>query len=68
MNNTVSTYGVSSTLEITNVVGYYSGMYCCVAINIAGKTTSVYGNLSVKGKSIIQYLFWVQLFTAFLHV
>ena len=58
VNNTISTNGVSSTLEITNVVGYYGGMYCCVAINIAGQTTSVYGNLSVQGKSIIQYLFW----------
>ena len=57
VNNTVSTNGVSSILEITNVVGYYSGMYCCGAINLAGQTISVYGNLSVQGKSIIQYIY-----------
>ena len=56
VNSTVSTNGASSILEITNVVSYYGGMYCCVAINIAGQTTSVYGNLSVRGKSIIWYL------------
>ena len=43
--------GVSSTLKITNVVGYYDGMYCCVVNNVAGQTTSKYAKLSVKGMS-----------------
>ena len=54
VNNTISTNGVSSILKITNVVGYYGGLYCCVAINTAGQTTSVYANLSVQGIYIIQ--------------
>ena len=54
VNNTISTNGVSSILEIANVVGYYGGLYCCVAINIAGQTTSIYANLSVQGTCIIQ--------------
>ena len=44
------TNGVSSIIKIKNLVGYYSGMYCCVANNIAGQTTSNYAKLSVKGK------------------
>ena len=44
------TNGVSSTIKIKRIVGYYSGMYCCVANNIAGQTTSKCAKLSVKGK------------------
>ena len=49
--------GVSSTLKITNVVGYYDGKYCCVANNIAGETTSKYANLSVKGMLMHLYVY-----------
>ena len=51
VSNIKFTNGVSSTLKITNVVGYYDGMYCCVVNNIAGQTTSKYAKLSVKGMS-----------------
>ena len=50
MSNTNATNGVFSILKILKISGYYDGMYCCVAINIAGETTSKYANLSVKGK------------------
>ena len=51
VSNSNFTNGVSSILKITNAVGYYDGMYYCVANNIAGgQTTSKYAKLSVKGK------------------
>ena len=40
--------GLSSTLKIINIVGYYSGQYYCVAENEAGKTTSQTANLHVQ--------------------
>ena len=42
--------GVSSILKIKKIVGFYDGMYCCVASNIAGQTTTKYAKLSVNGK------------------
>ena len=51
--------GVSSTLKITDVVGYYDGTYCCIANNIAGETTSKYANLSVKGMLMHLYLYLI---------
>jgi len=42
--------GVISILNITNIAGYYGGMYCCVATNKAGQTISKYAKLSVQGK------------------
>ena len=51
VSNTNFTNGVSSILKITNMVGYYTGMYYCVASNQAGQTTSKYAKLSVKGES-----------------
>ena len=49
MSYTNVTNGVSSTLKITKIAGYYDGKYCCVAINKAGQTNSKYVKLSVKG-------------------
>ena len=41
--------GVSSTLTITNIAGYYGGIYWCVANNKGGRATSNYAKLSVQG-------------------
>ena len=49
VKNANFTNGICSILKITNVIGYYDGMYCCVVNNIAGQTTSKYAKLSVKG-------------------
>ena len=49
-NNNVKN-GICSTLQITKIVGYYGGMYYCVAINIAGQTTSKHAKISIQGKS-----------------
>ena len=49
-NNSVKN-GICSTLQITKIVGYYAGMYYCVAINIAGQTASKHAKISVQGKS-----------------
>ena len=57
VGNNKSTNGVTSTLKITKVVGYYAGTYCCVANNIAGQTTSKYANLSVKGMLTHLYMY-----------
>ena len=43
--------GICSTLKITKIVGYYGGMYYCVAINIAGQTASKHAKISVQGTS-----------------
>ena len=40
--------GLSSTLKIINIVGYYSGQYYCVAENEVGKITSQTANLHVQ--------------------
>ena len=45
---------LSSTLTISDVVGYYSGQYYCVVENEAGRITSQAANLHVK-KSKIYY-------------
>ena len=50
VNNTNVTNGVYSTLKITKIVGYYGGLYYCVAFNKAGQTTSKHANISVQGK------------------
>ena len=57
MSSTNFTKGVSSILKIANVVGYYDGMYCCVANNMGGQTTSMYAKLSVKGKHDTCYIY-----------
>ena len=57
VSNNKITNGVSCTLKITDVVGYYDGTYCCVASNIAGETISKYANLSVKGILMHLYLY-----------
>ena len=51
MSNNNVTNGVCSTLKITKLVGYYGGIYYCVAINLAGQTTSKHARMSVQGKS-----------------
>ena len=51
VRNTNFTYGVSSILKIEKIVGFYGGMYSCVASNVAGQTTTKYAKLSVNGKS-----------------
>ena len=51
VNSTNFTNGVCSVLKITKIVGYYGGMYYCVASNIAGHTTSMHVKVSVQGKS-----------------
>ena len=51
VTNTIFTNGVTSILKIKNIVGVYDGMYCCIASNIAGQTTTKYAKLSVNGKS-----------------
>ena len=50
VSNTKFTNEVSSIIKIINLVGYHSGMYYCVAVNIAGQTSSIYAKLSVQGK------------------
>ena len=50
VSNNTFTNEVSSILKITKIVGVYDGMYCCVASNIAGQTTTKYAKLSVNGK------------------
>ena len=51
VNNAKATNGVCSVLKIAKMTGYYDGMYCCVANNLAGEITSKCARLSVKGKS-----------------
>ena len=41
--------GISSILNITKTVGYYSGQYYCVAENKVGKVISQTANLHVQG-------------------
>ena len=41
--------GISSILNITKTVGYYSGQYYCVAENKFGKVISQAANLHVQG-------------------
>ena len=43
--------GISSILEITKAVGYYSGKYCCVAENEIGSVVSQTANLYVQGNN-----------------
>ena len=50
VTNTTFTNGVSSILIIKKIVGVYGGMYCCVASNVAGQTTTKYAKLTVNGK------------------
>ena len=50
VNSVNFTNGVYSILKITDIVGYYDGIYCCVVNNVAGQTTSNYAKISVKGK------------------
>ena len=50
-----STNQFTSTLRISEIVGYYSGQYYCIAENKAGKVVSQVVNLHVQ-KSRIQLL------------
>ena len=43
---------LSSTLTISEIVGYYSGQYYCVAENEVGKISSQIVNLHVKTSKI----------------
>ena len=45
----VSQNEISSILEITETVGYYSGQYYCVAENEIGPVVSQIANLYVQG-------------------
>ena len=69
VNHTNVTNGVYSTLKITKIVGYYGGLYYCVAVNIAGQTTSKHANISVQGKfdTFITY-FSIIILLPFVHV
>ena len=40
---------ILSTLKITEVIGYYSGQYYCIAENEGGKVVSQSASLYVKG-------------------
>jgi len=42
---------IKSILEIRNVFGYYSGIYCCFAYNKAGNVLSC-ANLTVNGNEV----------------
>ena len=42
---------ISSVLEITKTVGYYSGKYYCVAENEIGPVVSQTANLNVQGNN-----------------
>ena len=50
MRNKYFTNEISSILKIEKIVGFYGGMYSCVASSIAGQTTTKYAKLSVNGK------------------
>jgi len=43
---------LTSTLKISDIVGYYSGQYYCVAENKFGKTNSQIANLHVKNSKV----------------
>ena len=43
--------GISSILNITKTVGYYSGQYYCIAENKGGNVTSQTANLHVQGNN-----------------
>ena len=42
---------ITSILEITNTVGYYSGKYYCIAQNEFGTIDSLTANLYVQGNN-----------------
>ena len=44
---------ISSTLTISEIVGYYSGQYYCIVENEAGNVTSRIVNLCVKTSKVI---------------
>jgi len=49
VNNITSLNEVTSVLTITDVAGYYRGLYYCIATNNIGTTVSNYANLYVLG-------------------
>jgi len=57
VSETKSLNDVSSVLKITEVVGYYSGQYYCIAENEAGKVISQTANLHVQG-TYVNYSTW----------
>ena len=48
--------GVSSILEITETVGFYSGQYYCIAENEIGPVVSQIANLYVQGRNMYHLL------------
>ena len=46
---------ITSRLQISKVIGYYSGRYYCVAKNSAGNVSSNSANLYVEGNVAVQY-------------
>ena len=52
----VSQNKISSNLEITETVGYYSGQYYCVAENEIGPVVSQIANLYVQGRNMYHLL------------
>ena len=44
---------LSSTLTISEIVGYYSGQYYCIVENEAGNITSKIVNLCIKTSKVI---------------
>ena len=70
VSNTNVTNGAYSTLKITKIVGYYGGLYYCVAINIDGQTTSKHANISVQGKfeTFIVLYYNIVILLSFVHM
>ena len=46
---------ISSILEITKTVGYYSGQYYCIAESEVGKVSSKTANLHVQGNKCVSW-------------
>ena len=46
---------VISTLSLTNVVGIYSGSYCCAIVNHVGSSPVICAKLSVTSKLCCPY-------------
>ena len=55
---------LSSTLTISEIVGYYSGQYYCVVKNRAGIITSQIANLHVKKSNVLQSNIYIDIYVA----
>ena len=51
---------ITSTLQISEVIGYYSGQYYCVARNSAGNVSSNSANLYVEGNYTVCLFYHLQ--------